>query len=424
VGGYLFGFSSYELGEEVGHPHVTAVFLLPLVVLVCFRFLDGELGGRGVVLRLAPLLGLELLISTEVTFTLALALAAGLILAFALLPARRGRVRALLAPLAGSYLGAALLTAPFVYYAVTGFSSNPVNPPSLYVTDLANFAIPTSNAFVSRGWAAAIADRFPGNDSERGAYLGVPALLILALFFWRGARAAFGRLLLAGLAVAVVATLGFRLTIVGHQTIWLPWSIVGHWPVFDNVLPERLSVYVALIAAVVVALWAAAEQRPWARWLLPTLAMLALVPNPSARGWASQYTVPAFFTDAGFRTCLDPGETILPLPIGFGSESMLWQAADGFRFRMTGGNIAPKPPPSFTTTPAAAYMAQGGSLTAAQLPLLETFVREEGVTTIIVDRSMMNEWAGALDRLATPQLLGGVVVYHISDGSPSCLGAT
>ena len=33
VGGYLFGFSSYELGEELGHLGMTSVFLVPLVAL-------------------------------------------------------------------------------------------------------------------------------------------------------------------------------------------------------------------------------------------------------------------------------------------------------------------------------------------------------------------------------------------------------
>src|SRR5215208_1504020 len=34
LGGYLFGFSSYMLAEELGHLHMTSVFLLPLVALV------------------------------------------------------------------------------------------------------------------------------------------------------------------------------------------------------------------------------------------------------------------------------------------------------------------------------------------------------------------------------------------------------
>ena len=151
--------------------------------------------------------------------------------------------------------------------------------------------------------------------------------------------------------------------------------------------------------------------------------MLAIVPYPSAPKWATRFRVAAFFTDGAFRTCLDPDETVLPLPIGAGSESMLWQVADGFRFRMAGGNIAPQPPPAFMTPAVTQYIAQGGSLTGGQVPVLEAYIRSKDVTSIIVDQSMINEWSGALDRIATPEPLGGVVVYHVADGSPSCLGA-
>ncbi len=41
VGGYLFGFSSYMLGQEQGHLHMTAVFLLPLMALTTIRYLEG-----------------------------------------------------------------------------------------------------------------------------------------------------------------------------------------------------------------------------------------------------------------------------------------------------------------------------------------------------------------------------------------------
>ena len=79
VGGYLFGFSSYMLGQQLqGHLHVTGVFLVPLVALVLVRFLRGELDRRGLAWRLGALLGLQLWISTEVALTLTLALAAGL----------------------------------------------------------------------------------------------------------------------------------------------------------------------------------------------------------------------------------------------------------------------------------------------------------------------------------------------------------
>src|SRR5438128_8971041 len=78
VGGYLFGFSSYMLGQELGHLHMTSVFLVPLVALVVLRYVDGTLDARGLVVRLGPLLALQLLFSTELVFTVTLALACSL----------------------------------------------------------------------------------------------------------------------------------------------------------------------------------------------------------------------------------------------------------------------------------------------------------------------------------------------------------
>jgi hypothetical protein len=34
IGGYLFGFSSYELGEMPGHLNLDTIFVVPLVVLL------------------------------------------------------------------------------------------------------------------------------------------------------------------------------------------------------------------------------------------------------------------------------------------------------------------------------------------------------------------------------------------------------
>ena len=100
AGGFLFGFSSYLTAQELGHLHMTSVFLVPLAALALLRFLEGGLGGWGLVVRLGPLLALQLLFSTEVLFTLSLCLAAGLLLGSVVVPAQRRRIAATLPPLA------------------------------------------------------------------------------------------------------------------------------------------------------------------------------------------------------------------------------------------------------------------------------------------------------------------------------------
>jgi hypothetical protein len=423
VGGYLFGFSSYVFGQDEGHPHMTAVFLVPLVALVVVRYLERGLSGGALALRLGPLLGLEFLISTEVTFTLALAMVLAIALGVALLPGRRRSLVALLGPLAASCAFAALLTAPFVYYALTGFRAGAFHPPEDYVTDLLNFAIPTKLALASLGWARSISNRFPGNGAERGGYLGIPLILIVALFAWGRARTPSGRFLLAALLLAVIGTLGARLSIDGHRSVRLPWALVGRWPLFDNVLPERIAMYVSLVTAIMAALWTAARPPGVARWLLPGLAVLALLPNPDAGVWASRYAVPAFFTASAYRGCLAPGEIVLPLPVSAQSESMLWQAENGYRFRMAGGNIAPRPPGVFLAAKGIASIAEGGVVPPSRWRELATYIRVEHVTGVVVDPRLAASWAGALAHLARPLRRGGVDVYRLSTASPTCSGS-
>ncbi len=420
VGGYLFGFSSYMLGQELGHPHTTAVFLIPLIALVVMRHLEGELSGRGLAMRLGPLLALQLLSSTEVTFTLGLAIVVALALGFAFVPARRRRLVSSLPPLATAGGIAAILTAPFIYYLATGFTSHSLHPDEQFFADLLNFVVPTRLSLASLGWAHGISTSFPGNDSERGAYLGLPAVVIVALFARSRARTAGGRFLLACFGIAVLAALGGRLIVDGHRVVALPWSLIANAPAFDNVLPARLTLYASLAVAIMVALWAAARPAGILRWALPTLAAVALVPNPWAGVWATTFALPPFFASSVYRDCLDAGENILPLPVGNQGDALLWQAVDGFRFTMAGGDIGLGPPKPFLTGESVSLIAQGYSVPAAQSALMADYIRMKNVTSVVVDKSQYGLWSGALDRLAVSQDEGGVLLYRFGGSPPSC----
>ena len=288
------------------------------------------------------------------------------------------------------------------------------------MTDLLNFAVPTKLSLSSLGWAAPIAKAFPGNNAERDAYLGLPLLVIVALFVRTRSRTASGRFLTATLLVAVVCSLGAELTIDGRRIISLPWALVGTWPLFDNVLPERLALYVSLVTAVMVALWTAARPPGPLRWLLPGLAILAILPNPAAGAWKTRYTVPPFFTERVYRSCLAPGEIILPLPVSAGSESMLWQAVSGYRFRMAGGYIAPLPPASFVTSRAVRRLTEGSSVTPADAGELAAYIRAKDVEAVVLDPHAAPLWKAALDRISIPHPLGGIVLYTLTARSAGC----
>ena len=165
------------------------------------------MSGAALVARLGPLLAFEVLVSTEVAFTLTLALATALAAAYAVVPARRARLRSSVLPVLLSGVLAAVLASPYLYYALTGFHSGSLHPGDVFDTDLLNFVIPTHDSLASLGWSR-VARSFPGNDSERDAYLGVPVVLILALYLWERRRSSGGRFLLVCLGLACLASLG------------------------------------------------------------------------------------------------------------------------------------------------------------------------------------------------------------------------
>lgn len=423
VGGYLFGFSSYMLGQEQGHMHMTSVFLVPLVVLVLVRYLEGRLDRGGLVARLGPLLALQLLFSTELSLTLLLALGAAFLLALWLVPAKRQRLVSGLAPIAGAYALAAVLTAPFVYYALKGLHTAAYVPPEGYVADLLNFVVPTDLTFYGRGPLNTLANHFPGNTGERGAYVGLPALAIVALYALRNWRTSGARFLFAFFAVAAFFALGSELHIDGHGIVPLPWTVVDHWPLWDNALPVRFALYVSLAVGATVALWMASSPRGMLRWLLPLLAVIAIVPHfSSSHAWSTTYSVPSFFADGTYKGCLAPGENVLPLPIGQDGNPMLWQVKTGFRFRMAGGRIATTPPTEFMHPLTIQHVSTGYPIPATQAGLLAGYLKAKDVNAVVVDESRSKLWSGALDRLAKGQEIGGVLFYRISGALLACSG--
>ena len=63
--GFLFGFSSYEFGQLLGHLHLVMIFLIPVMVHVTLRRVDREISRRAYLFWMALLLVLQMGLSTE-----------------------------------------------------------------------------------------------------------------------------------------------------------------------------------------------------------------------------------------------------------------------------------------------------------------------------------------------------------------------
>ena len=419
AGGYIFGFSTYVLAAELTHIFSAAVFLLPVAALLVLRFVDGELGPRGFALRFGLLLAAQMLLSTEVLFVLTLALAVGLVLAVILAPATRGAIRRIPVPLAGAYLLAAVLTAPFLYFVATGLEFRAPTGAHIFVADLLNLVVPTM-ASLGGWWTKSIAAHFPANDSERGTYLGLPLLLIVALFAWDRRRSPGGRWLGVAFLVAVVAALGSWLTVNGKELFVLyPGAWLAAKPFFKQAMPVRLMVFAALAGAVMTAIWAASSRRPrWLRVALPALAALAIAPNVSWGAWARTPGVPRLFTTSMYKSCIGRGQNVLLLPFGTLGDSMMWQARTGFWFRDAGGYISPYPPPSYTWLDGMRRIATEQSPPDVTTSSVLELVRAKRVTTIVLDMDAEKLWGPVLAPLGTPQDAGGTLIYRLRGAAP------
>jgi hypothetical protein len=408
AGGYVFGFSAYMLGQQLGHMHMTAVFLMPLVALVVLRFVEGELTGRGLSWRLGALLGFQAWLSTELLLTVTTALVVALVVAFATVRALRPRLVALLRPLLGAALVAALVAGPLLAYAAGHFESKSINRPRDFDADLLNFAVPTRLMQVARHWAPGIADHFLGNDAERGAYLGLPLLAIVVWFAVRERHRPGARFLVAAFALAAVSSLGTSLRVEGHRVVTLPWAAVAAVPPFNNVLPVRLSLFTSLAVAAIFALWLR-RTGGWAAAVLAVLAVAAILPTVRLGIWSTTPQRVAFFSDGLYRTCLAPDDVVFVVPFAGAGDSTLWQAEAGYDFAMAGGYLRPAPPWSYLRYPAVGILHFEGS-PPPSADLRQLFAAK-GVTRVVVTREAAREWRASLGWLGSPRSIGGVLVY-------------
>lgn len=342
VGGYLFGFSSYEFSQILGHLNLDLTFLVPLAVLICIKYARGELSPTRFVPALTVILLLQLGLSTEILATLCVlgAITWTIFLVCAREPDRPGLWRLAFGVLiAGTAM--ILLAMPFLFYLIKGLPDLPteINPVAEFSADPLNYFIPTMVTRFGRTTFASLSLLFTGTAAEQGAYLGLPLLLLMAFYFRDQIARPYVKALFITAVILAILSLGPWLHVAHFQThIPLPWWLGTKLPIIRSALPTRFTMYIALVSTIVTASYLAAPEagnwRPW-RFALAGLACLSLIPNTSLltwRPWPNQ----AFFTPDNAQRVLGQNPNVLILPFG-GGPSMAWQVDAGMRFTQSGG---------------------------------------------------------------------------------------
>lgn len=349
VAGLVYGFSPYMLAQSRDHPSLSAAFTPPLLLLILNEVLVRQrLSPRQAGTSLGLLAVGQLFVAEEHLASAGLAGLVG-VMVLCLLAPRQIRVKAPHALKAVSWaLGLFVLISAgplgVQFFGPQRLTSGSVQPPNVFVTDVVNLVIPTEVQMVAPAKALEQSRRWSGNLSEMDGYLGIPLLLLVAVAVWRFRSRIVVRWATLFALIMTVLSFGPRLHVNGSVTdIVLPWALIEKVPLLGHLLPNRLMVYVHLVAALLLAITVDhLLTAPRRVSLIPSGALVVITLVTLMPALPFPHTtpvVPEFFTDETARTLIPEGSVALVAPFQrlYPAEPLLWQAEADMRFRMPQG---------------------------------------------------------------------------------------
>ncbi|HQF03605.1 MAG TPA: hypothetical protein PK868_06350 [Phycicoccus sp.] len=357
IGGLFVGFSPAMVSHGNGHPNFLAQFLVPVII---DRLIDlGQAHPRRLVWRKGTVLGLvvtwQLWMGEEVLLLAAVGIA---IAALAMLVQRRLPWRTMLPGVAIGVLTTVLLFAFPLWWQFAGPQSYTSMWQPVATNDLASLWGRATRTIGADPWASAALSM---NRTEENAFFGVPLWPVLLGLVVLLLRRPVVRASALVVLVSVWLSLGSEVTLHGKATS-IPglWSLVADLPLFESVLPTRLTlVTVPAAAAILVAALDWAIRRSWGptrvrvrqhsgdpiwqRWgplgVIGVAVTLALAPMVPTRLWADpRPVVPEFFTSGDWRSYLDGGAVLgVPPPDIVDMRANDWQASARWEFPLVEG---------------------------------------------------------------------------------------
>jgi hypothetical protein len=373
LGGLLYGFSPYMVGQGVSHLVFTFVPIPPFIALTIVSILQR----RGSPPRLGVQLGLlvvaQYFISQEVLVDVAILTCAALVCVALRHPQGIQEMgRAMARPvLVALPVIAALLAYP-VWMLVAGpqhttgsvnAAENPFN------NDLLSFLVPGPLQKLSLGMRSLgnhlMVGPHPievfgipvgGNAVEFDAYIGVLVLAFAGFLVWRSRRSPRMQLASVLFLVGGLLSLGPYLVIDARSThIPLPSLVLAHIPLVQNILPSRFSleVFGCLAAVIAFGLDDMQHDRPRPTWLTSRVYAAALLvalvvtqlpvwPYSSEQileKWPIS-TMQETSLPAALRTAVPAGDPVTityPYLDDLTPQPMEWQMDSGYPFRLLGG---------------------------------------------------------------------------------------
>ncbi|MFF3856309.1 hypothetical protein [Micromonospora sp. NPDC002575] len=350
LGAGLCGFGPGIVSQTNSHLHMTAQWLVPVIVWLVVRLLRAADPLNGPDRRrmltsavgLAAVISVQVFVGEEVLFLSALTL---LVMAVAYALADRALVRRALPGFAGGMLVAAGLALLVLGYPLWFQFAGPQGvadgmfSPHYFSADLTSWWTLSPLSAAGSDDAA----RLTTGPAEYNTFLGWPLLVVaLGCALWLGRRP----LVLACAAGALVMgalSLGPRVIVGGDRTsVPGPYALLEDLPVIDGALPMRFALAVLPLVAtlLVLAVDRALRGTGRARRLVPAAVGLALLPVlPAPLPTAERPALPEFISAGHWRECVRPGGVLVPVPLPTPKEPwpMRWATAADAAFGMPEG---------------------------------------------------------------------------------------
>ncbi|MBO4208711.1 hypothetical protein GSF22_22250 [Micromonospora echinofusca] len=358
VGGGLCGFGPGILSQSNSHLHMTAQWLVPVIIWLVVRLVRAAdpagraaTAGPGVDRRrlvssavgLAAAITVQVFVGEEVLFLTALTLVVMTIAYAAARPALARR--ALPGFLAGMALATVLAVTALAYPLWFQFAgpqgvADGMFSPDYFSADLVSWSAVSPLSVLGDDSTA----RLSTGPAEYNTFLGWPLLLVaVAGAAWLIRRPLVIACTVAGLLMAALS-LGPDLVVNRNRTE-VPglYRLLEGLPVVDGALPMRFALaLLPLIATILVLVLdrALRAARSPVRWLVPGAVVVALLPVlPAPLPTADRPALPEFITAGHWRDCVRPGGVLVPVPLATPKEPwpMRWATAADAGFSMPEG---------------------------------------------------------------------------------------
>ena len=430
IAGLLFGFSTYQFVQVI-HLHIVLTFLIPLIGYLFLLFWIKKIHSIAFILLVGSCLTLQYLFAIEVFVTLTLFIGISSIIFMLVYPEHFKKLINFLIYLSGAYVFCFMMLSPFIYTAfINGIPTKPFNPTVFFSIDPLNFIIPTKATYIGANAFAQLSSTFLGSIFENSGYLGIPALGIIILYSVKYWHEKMTRVLFFTLLCFMILSLGPKLHIAGYSTLTLPEYYLNKLPVINQLLPERLTVYVFFVASLFIGLWAGknltglrAEKKDltlYLRYMLIVCTLVSLFPNVRGGTAHTDIHIPYFFTSGMYKNYIQRGDNVLYIPYASNGDLMLYQEYTNMYFNLAEGYVTTwvLTPKEFLKNPMTTKLQfiSKKPLTSNDFNDFKKYLHDFKVNEIVIPQSDYHSMQPVLSRLdIIPVNIQGILVYPINN---------